>query len=166
MKKRFHLSRLCLVLLAACGDEPAVEATLPSPLPGADPDRLWILLRASRVGDGRKCADLYLMPEDPRYRELKQQCDFWTRDYADYLRLNGFPTIESAHLQEPVYWQWYLSKRQQSADCVRALGNVPLRASSTERADHTQRRRACDTYDNELYNKKRSPIDSFGIRYE
>ena len=131
----------------------------------ADSDRLWILSRASRVGDGRKCTDLYLRPDDPRYQGLTQQCDSWTRDYADYLRLNGFPTIGYAHFQEPVYWEWYLDKRQQISDCVTAIGSVSLTATSAERAEHTRRRRACDPYDDAMYNEKRSTTNDLGIRY-
>ena len=166
MKSRIHSLGFLLVLVAACGDEPAIEASSPSPLVNAHSDRLWILSRTSRVGDARKCADLYLKPDDPRYQGMTPQCDFWTRDYADYLRLNGFPTIEFTHLQDRVYWEWYLDKRQQISDCVAAIGNVSLRATSTERADHTRRRRACDPYDDALYNKSRSPTNDLGIRYK
>ncbi len=148
-----------------CSDDVRVGMTSPSPLLMADSDHLWILARASRVGDGRTCKELYLAPQDSRYQGLAQKCDSWTRNYADYLRLNGLPTIEYAHLQDPVYWAWYLDKRQQISDCVAASGNVSLRATSAERADHTRRRRACDPYDDALYNEKRSPIDDLGIRY-
>ncbi len=152
------------MLIAACGDEPAIEASSPSPLVNADSDRLWILSRASRVGDARKCADLYLKPDDPRYQGLTPQCDFWTRDYADYLRLNGFPTIEYAHLQDRVYWEWYLDKRQQISACLTAIGNLSLTARGPERADHSRRRNECDPYDDARNNQKRTPTE-LGIRY-
>ena len=146
-------------LAAACSEEPADSASSPSPLLTADSDRLWILLRASRVGDGRVCKELYLQADDPRYQGRIQQCDFWTRDYADYLRINGFPTIEHQHLKEPAYWKWYLDKRGAISDCKTAIGNVCLRATSAESAEHTRRRRACDPYDDARNNQDLTPAD-------
>lgn len=157
---------LLTCLAAACTEEPADSASSPSPLLTADLDRLWILARASRVGDGRECKELYLQPDDPRYQGRIQQCDFWTRDYADYLRINGFLTIEHQHLKEPVYWKWYLDKRGAISDCKTAIGNVSLRATSVENAEHTRRRRACDPYDDSFYNNKLSISDDLGIRYK
>lgn len=154
-----------LVLMTGCADETANEASLPSPLLTADSDRLWILARASRAGDGRKCKDLYLNPDDPRYQGLEQQCDSWTRDYADYLRINGFPTIEYQHLKEAVYWQWYLDKRQQISDCLTSVGNLSLTARGPERAEHARRRNECDPYDDARNNQELTPAD-LGIRFE
>ncbi|RLA54430.1 MAG: hypothetical protein DRR42_01690 [Gammaproteobacteria bacterium] len=153
------------MLIVACGDEPAVEATSSSPLLGADPDRLWILARASRVGDGKRCRDLYLAPEDPRYQELVKRCDSWTRDYADYLRINGFPTIEHQHLKDPAYWNWYIDKRQSQLDCVSALGTPAVTVRGAAREGHRRHKNECDPYDNALINLKRTPTD-LGIRYQ
>ena len=153
-----------LLLLAACG-EPTPEApSTPSPLIGADSDHLWILARASLVGDGRDCKDLYLNPDDPRYEGLAQKCDAWSRHYADYLALNGFPTVEHGHLQDPAYWRWYLGMRQTISDCWQAIGNLPVTANGEQRAAHAGRRHACDPYDDALKNSNQTPAE-LGIRH-
>ena len=155
---------LLTCLAAACTEEPADSASSPSPLLTADLDRLWVLARASRVGDGRECKELYLQPDDPRYQGRIRQCDFWTRDYADYLRLNGFSTIEHLHLQEPAYWQWYLDKRSRISDCRKALTTLAIPSTGEQRAVHRRRRNACDPYDDALNNQDRLP-NELGIQY-
>ena len=160
----FFLGAL-LMLIAACSNESGNEASSPSPLLTADSDHLWILARASRVGDGRKCKDLYLNSDDPRYQGLEEQCDFWSRHYADYLRINGFPTIEQQHLKEPVYWQWYLNKRRTQLDCVNALGIPAVTVRGAEREAHRRRKNECDPYDDAVNNQKQSPVYDLGIRY-
>lgn len=161
-KRVFLRPTLCciLALLAvACGEAELEPTSSPSPLIGADSDRLWMLARASKVGDGRRCKELYLNPEDPRYQALTQSCDFWSRDYADYLRLNGFPTVEHLHLQDPAYWRWYLGTRQAISNCLTQLGNLPVTATGDDRALHDARRHACDPYDDALKNKNQTPTD-------
>lgn len=155
---------LSVFLLAACGEPSIEEASTPSPLIGADSDRLWILARASMVGDGRECRDLYLNPDDPRYQGVSERCDFWSRDYADYLRLNGFPTVEHLHLQEPEYWRWYLAMRETISDCRSGLGTLPVTADGAARAEHAHQRNACDPYDDALKNNDTTSVD-LGIRH-
>lgn len=160
----FFLGAL-LMLMAACSNEPGNEASSPSPLLTADSDRLWILARASRVGDGRQCKDLYLNSGDTRYRGLEQQCDFWSRDYADYLRINGFPTIDHQHLTDPSYWQWYIDKRSHVQTCRNSLGVLPVQSPIAERGEHYRQRNKCDPYDDAVINQKQSLADDLGIRY-
>ena len=148
-----------ICLLAGCSEKAPPEATSPSPLLSADRDRLWILLRASPVSDGRACDEYYLNRDDARYACRAQQCDGWTRDFADFLRINGFPTIEAAHLTDPTYWQWYLQRRQQKLDCWETIGTLPVDARGTERAEHTRRRNACDPYDDARNNQDLTPAD-------
>lgn len=153
-----------LVVLFGCSDTTPGDAAAPSPLLSADPDRLWILARASKVGDGRNCKEHYLAPDDPRYQALSEKCDRWSRHYAEYLALNGFPTIEHPHLQQPVYWEWYISKRQQISKCWSDIGDLPVTASGAERAEHTRQRNACDPYDDARKNYGKTPSD-LGVRF-
>ena len=155
---------MLIALVAACGKTPPEEATLPSPLLSGDTDRLWILARASRVGDGRECKELYLTPDDPRYQGLMQKCDSWTRNYADYLRINGYPTVEHPHLQETPYWSWYKEKRSSISDCWQQVGNLKIPSTSAERAEHSRNRNACDPYDDALNNQNLLP-NQLGIQY-
>jgi hypothetical protein len=144
---------MVVALMAACGEETPIAATSPSPLLSAKPDQLWILARASRVGDGRKCRDLYLHPDDPRYQGLGTECDFWARNYADYLRLNGFPEVEVQHLKDPAYWQWYSDTRAGIQDCRNRLGVLSVEANVAAREEHYRQRNQCDPYDDAVNNK-------------
>ena len=154
-----------VLLLAACGKAPPDGPSVPSPLIGADSDRLWILARASKVGDGRECKELYLNPEDPRYRGLAQKCDAWSRDYADYLAINGFPIVEYLHLQDPAYWRWYLEMRQQISDCKERLGNLPIGLRDADRRrQHQYDRNECDPYTHVTNNEGVAP-NALGIRH-
>lgn len=154
-----------LALLASCGEPAPNTASTPSPLLSADPDRLWILARVSKVGNGRVCKDHYLQPEDPRYQGLADTCDIWSRHYADYLALNGFPTIEHLHLQESVYWEWYLAKRQEISGCKKALGNLPMGLRDADkRRDHQYKKNQCDPYEHATNNKGILP-NELGVRH-
>lgn len=160
----FFLGAL-LMLMAACSSEPGNEASSPSPLLTADSDRLWILARASRVGDGRQCKDLYLTPDDPRYRGLARQCDFWARDYADYLRINGFSSVAHTHLKDPAYWRWYIDKRGAVSFCKSALGDLPVGLrDQNQRTAHQYQKNQCDPYDDARNNLKLTPAE-LGINF-
>lgn len=161
---RYVILVITVLLVTACGKAPTEQASVPSPLTTAHGDRLWMLARASKVGDGRECKELYLAPDDPRYQSRVQQCDYWSRHYAEYLSLNGFPTIEHRHLQAPGYWQWFLAKRQSISDCWSVVGTLPVTANGEERAAHTRARKACDPYDNVVHNEGELP-DELGIRH-
>lgn len=162
MKNKTHPIILLLLVIAACGDEPPIDA--PSPLLTADSDRLWILLRASRVGNGVKCSEFFQHPEDPRYKGLRSSCDVWTRNVADYLRVNGFPTVEYQHLQQRAYWQWFDHTRNTIQDCRNRLGVLPVPSSIEWREEHYRSRNECDPYDHLRNNQHRTPAD-LGIRY-
>ena len=154
-----------ICVLAGCSKEAPPGATSPSPLLTADRDRLWILLRASPVGDGRACDDYYLNPDDPRYQGRAQQCDFWTRHFADFLRINGFPMIEHQHLKEPAYWQWYVEKRGLISHCIKAVGTLSVTATGHEMAEHARLKHECDPYDDARNNQDMTPAN-LGIRYK
>lgn len=151
-------------ILVACGERASEESTSPSPLIGADSDRLWILARSSRVGDGRECRDLYLSPDDPRFQGIEGKCDAWSRNYAEYLRLNGFATVEHSHLHDSAYWRWYLGMREAISDCREELGTLPVTADGAARARHAQQRNACDPYDDATKNNEQTTVD-LGIRH-
>ena len=155
---------LAAALLVACGESEPEVASTPSPLIGADSDRLWILARSSKVGDGRECKALYLDPEEPRYQGLKPKCDHWSRNYADYLGLNGFDTVEYRHLQDPAYWRWYLGMRESISACRSAIGSLSVTATSAERAAYDQARHTCDPFDDAIKNDGIMP-DELGIRH-
>lgn len=155
---------LAVALLVACGEAEREVAITPSPLIGADSDRLWILARSSKVGDGRECKELYLNVDDPRYQGLKQKCDHWSRNYADYLALNGFDTAEYRHLQDPAYWRWYIGMRESISACRSNVGSLSVTATSAERAAYDQARHACDPFDDAIKNGNQSPVD-LGIRH-
>lgn len=162
---RLVLTASVFVLFVACGDAPPDEASSPSPLLAADSDRLWILTRASRVGDGRECKELYLQPEDPRYQGRAERCEFWSRDYADYLALNGYPTVEYQHLKDAAYWRWYLAKRKQISNCKAELGNLPVGLRDADkRREHQFQKSQCDPYDHARNNQGETP-ESLGIRF-
>lgn len=159
------IAQLCLILVA-CSGAPSDEPASPSPLIEGDSDRLWILARASRVGDGKECKELYSQPDDPRYQEKSKSCDGWSRHYADYLRVNGFPTVEYQHLMDPAYWRWYLAKRQQISDCKEALGYLPVGLRDADkRKEHQFQKNHCDPYDHARNNQKMTP-ESLGIRFD
>ncbi len=155
---------MLIALVAACGKTPPDEATLPSPLLSGDTDRLWILARASRVGDGRECKELYLTPDDPRYQGLVQKCDSWSRNYADYLRTNGYPTVVHPHLHDPSYWRWFSAKREQILGCKDRHASPPVGTPRAQRNEVRRLRNQCDPYDDALQNQALSPTD-LGVRY-
>ena len=105
-----------------------------------------------------------MQPDDPRYKGLEQECDFWSRDYADYLRINGFPTIEHLHLHEREYWQWFVSRREQIATCKSLHKSPPVGTPRQQRDNIRALRDACDPYDYALQNENRSPAD-LGLRF-
>lgn len=163
---RSFLRTLPCLMLVACSGAPSDEPASASPLIAGDSDRLWILARAARVGDGKECKELYLEPEDRRHQGRSQHCDFWARDYADYLRLNGFPTVEYQHLTDPTYWRWYLAKRKQVSDCKEALGYLPVGVrDANKRREHQFQKNQCDPYDQARNNQDMTP-ESLGIRFE
>jgi hypothetical protein len=156
---------ILLSVLVGCSNEAPPDATLPSPLLTADSDRLWVLLRASRVGDGRECPEHYLRPDDARYQGLAQKCGFWTRNFTDYLRINDYPTIEYQHLQQRVYWQWYIDKRNTIQECRNTLGALPIPSPIETREEHYRLRNQCDPYDDARNNLKQTPSE-LRIRYK
>ncbi len=159
---------LAATVLAACEPAPPGEqaAVGDSPIASFDKTRLWILVRAARVGDGRKCADYYRAPDDVRYRGLQQTCEAWALNFTDYLRLNGLPSIEAAHLRELVYWEWYETTRQSIQECRSSHTPKGFNAEETEeeRLGRTNARNACDPYDDARNNNKQTPED-LGIRF-
>ena len=159
---------LAAAVLTACDPAPPgqEEAVGDSPIASFDKDRLWILVRATRLGDGRKCADYYRAPDDVRYRGLADTCEAWTLNFADYLKLNGLPTIEAAHLRELVYWEWYDTTRQAIQDCraqYASQGFDPDKTSG-QRLAETKARNTCDPWDEATKNNKQTPED-LGIRH-
>ena len=154
-------------VLAACEPAPPGEqaAVGDSPIASFDKTRLWILVRAARVGDGRKCADYYRAPDDVRYRGLQQTCEAWTLNFADYLQLNGLPSVKAAHLRQLVYWDWYEDMRTRVADCRRSLGTLTGKVTGKQRAVHQKARNACDPYDDARNNNKQTPED-LGIQFK
>lgn len=158
---------LVIVALTACEPQQAAqEAVGASPIGSFDKTRLWILLKASRVGDGRRCSNFFRVPNDPRYIGRAKTCEAWTLDFTDYLRLNGLSTLEPAHLRDPVYWQWFENTRQSILDCQQRY--VPKGFDATETQDQrlarTEAKYACDPYDNARKNNKQTP-DDLGIRF-
>ena len=162
--RRTRLIVLVCLAASACGPPPAPIVS-PSPLIDFDRDRLWVLLRASRVGDGRLCADYYLARTDSRYTPRAAQCDNWSRDFADYLRLNGLPTVEPAHLQTPAYWSWYRQTRDRIGTCKKDVGYLAPDATGADRAEHTRQKNACDPYDDARKNQQLTP-ELLGIRFD
>ena len=165
--KRWVYVMVAAVVLTACEPQPVEqEAVGPSPIASFDKTRLWILVRAARLGDGRKCADYYRAPDDVRYRGLAQSCEAWTLNFADYLRINGLPTIEAAHLRDLVYWEWFETTKQTIQDCTSQY--VPRgfqkRTGAEVQAERTNRN-ACDPYDDALNNNKQTPED-LGVRFK
>lgn len=153
------LVAIAIAVLSGCAEETPPGATLASPLLAADRDRLWILLRASRLGDGRDCQQHYLVPGDPRYQGLEQKCDFWTRNFVDYLALNGFPTVEHQHLQHKAYWQWFVAKRAEIQACRNTLGVLSIPSTAEARKEHYRHRNQCDPFDDAINNRKLTPTE-------
>ena len=151
-------------LLAGCGEAPPEHALAPSPLVDTGPVRLWILIRASRIGDGRECVHVYLDSSQASDHRKVRQCARWTERFAEYLNVNGLSNVTAAHLQTPSYWEWYLAKRRSIADCRAAVGTLSVTANGDERAQHARRRAACDPYDDALNNQALGPAQ-LGIRY-
>ena len=149
-------------LTIGCADDAPTTAT--SPLLGGDTDHLWILIRAARVGDARECAAHYLKPDDPRFLGVEKKCDAWTRDFADYLSMNGFPTVEHQHLKEPMYWQWFVDKKNAIQECRNHLGVLPIPSPAERREEHYRLRNACDPFGDARNNRKLTPVE-LGIRY-
>ena len=103
---------------------------------------------------------------DPRYRGLQQTCEAWTLNFADYLRVNGLPTIEAAHLRELVYWEWFETTRQAVLDCKQQYVSQGFNPDETT-AQHLAKNEAsnrCDPWDEATKNDKQSPED-LGIRF-
>ena len=158
---------LAAAVLTACDPAPPgqEEAVGDSPIASFDKDRLWLLLKASRVGDGRQCGDFYRAPDDVRYRGLADSCEAWTLNFADYLKLNGLPSVEAAHLRELVYWEWFETTRQSILDCqTQYVDQSFMNRPEAERLQRNTSRNACDPFDNARKNNKQTPED-LGIRH-
>lgn len=152
-----------LVLLGGCDEQsPPQESSTPSPLADFDKDRLWILAKASPVGEGRRCAKFYREPEDPRYKPRAQECEAWSLDFVDYLRLNGLPALEPAHVRDLVYWDWFYAKSSDVVDCMKMVSERKVGAGigdAEARRQKTYDHAACDPYTHATQNQKQTPED-------
>ena len=161
MKAFAYLLLAGSVLLAGCDDQsPAQESTGPSPLADFDKDRLWMLTQASPIGEGRRCAKFYRAPEDPRYKPRAQECEAWSLDFVEYLRLNGLPTLEPAHVRDLVYWDWFYAKNSEILECTNEVN--ARKVGPTDWAARTQNnhdRAACDPFTHATQNLKQTPED-------
>ena len=163
MKAFAYLLLAGSVLLAGCDDQsPAQESTSPSPLAEFDKDRLWILAQASPVGEGRRCAKYYRAPEDPQYKSRAKECEAWSLKYVEYLRLNGMPTLQPAHVREATYWDWFYAKNSEVVDCMKAVAERKVGAGFEDAAARRQKTHdhiACDPYTHATQNLKQTPED-------
>lgn len=156
--KRWMFTLLVIGVLSACDQQPPEEPIGPSPISSFDKTRLWILVKAARIGDGLRCRDYYLAPDDPRYINRAKECEAWTLDFTDYLRLNGLSTLDPEHVRDPVYWQWYKETKQSINDC-RGKYLATVRDKGEQRAAKSKAKHACDPYDDARKNKKQTPKD-------
>ena len=87
-------------------------------------------------------------------------------NFADYLKLNGLPSVEAAHLRELVYWEWYDTTRQAIQDrrAQYASQGFDPDKTSEQRLAETKARNTCDPFDNARKNNKQTPED-LGIQY-
>lgn len=160
---------ICMIasVLAACEPVPSVTQTSdPSPPASIDKTRLWVLIQASRFGDGSRCSNYFRAPHDERYRSRAEACLVWTLDFADYLQLNGLPTVRATHLRDPSYWQWFETFRQAVLECQHQYVPQAFNANETEaeRLKRTAAKYACDPYQDARKNSKQS-LEDLGIRF-
>ena len=156
-----HLSGLflSLLLLAGCQEDDSTSdadsnkndaeaVSVPSPLIDTDRDRLWIVL-SEGPGVVMPCKAYYESPSDPRHAGREEQCTVWELDVVDHLKINGFPSIEVAHVRDPALFDWWQQYWKDIRACESKLG--PL---------HPDRKK-CDPYSYEIkYGKGR---DALGV---
>jgi hypothetical protein len=119
MRRRAALV-LAVAALGGC-DEPVRAVTAapprevgPSPLVGADPDRLRVILYFANYVGG--CGEYFKTPTDPRYIDRGLRCEGASLDQVDWLRANGFPTVQVEHVRAPEFFE---SQRAMDAQIVR-----------------------------------------------
>jgi len=162
-----RLARLIVaaaLLASGCATEKPEPPLLPSPLVEFDKDRLWVLAKAARFGDGKSCGDFYLgevAEGTSRHFELEGQCDEWAAMFAEYLRANGLPTAEAAHLQGEWYWTWFDGMRTAIAACKRQH-SPPDRGGSW--SEYRYNKNACDPFVHATKNAGKLSID-LGITF-
>ena len=155
-----------LVITACDSSTPGGDsASSNSPIASFDKDRLWILIKGGRLGDGKECADFYRAPDDVRYKGLANRCEAWTLNFADYLKLNGLPDVEAGHLRELTYWDWFEAMKQLGIDCRADIGYLTGKTNGDERKAHQTARNNCDPWSDATKNNKQTPTD-LGIRYK
>jgi hypothetical protein len=143
---------LLAMALVGCGDVGAVH---PSPLLAMDADRLWILLQAAKVNP--RCREFYAGSTDPRITGLAEKCAEAERRVIAWLEANGVEDAEVEDMREPAFWQWYLERTEEIANCRRqelAKRHVPGSGSVFNGQD------ACDPYLKIVRVEKRSLSDA------
>jgi len=124
------------IVLVGCDDNGNAEPTAqaPSPIASFDKDRLWTLFSfASDHLDARRqdslgpvalgrtkylnCGLSFNASDDPRYKDMKEECDAWIKDLAGFLRINGLNEILPKHLEDRVFWVWLDSRLEAAKSC-------------------------------------------------
>jgi len=136
---------LVLAASAAACDAP-LEAALgvparnvgPSPLVGVDPERIYTILHFSDAYVS-ECRRYFEAPTDPRYVQMGLQCEGNELTMVDWLRVNGFPSVQPEHLREREFWESQTGLRERIGACRRAAFEGPgIYLDVSKRAD------ACD----------------------
>jgi len=93
----------------------------PSPLVGADAERIYSVLHFTQAYDPR-CQNYFAAPTDPRYVQIGLKCEGNVLDMTDWLRVNGFPTLEPEHVKADAFWEQQAGVYREMALCRRAVG--------------------------------------------
>jgi hypothetical protein len=122
----------------------------PSPLAGADPERIHAILYFSQAYLP-ECGRYFASPTDPRYVQFGLKCEANELNMVDWLRANGFPTVQPEHLRAAEFWESRARLEKQIDACRKVIFDGPgeLLEKSTKAAP-------CDPIN-------RLPTDSTGI---
>jgi hypothetical protein len=153
---------LASVCFAACGSGESVPELAPAEpqrVLAMDPDRLWIILQASRMREF--CGEFYANPSTAPHHAV--DCAAWETQTTAWLNANGAPYAEPQDLRSADFWQWYRQKLASIMKCIREV-RPPGRfyANLSESAEADRKARSCDPYDQLTVVERRS-VKDYGL---
>jgi hypothetical protein len=91
-----------------------------SPLVGADAEQIYTIVHFSESFN-EDCRDYFAAPLDPRNVKYTGICEAKELEMADWLRANGFSTLEPGHLRLESFWTGILDVSRSIERCNREV---------------------------------------------
>jgi hypothetical protein len=138
---------LCVlgVLVLACGGEEGAavgaqgrEQATPSPISDADAERVFQILSLANVYNER-CGLYFGAPSDPRYAGGERQCEELALYHVDWLRANGFPSVQLEHVRGREFWAGQAKVQEEMRRCEEVI-----EAGPGDRMEKLRKQNECD----------------------